>query len=261
MQLQGATGRYRVHASYCKDRCCEACANTRRSRIVKNLKPKIGERQTRLLTLTLRGAETPLRTQLGRLYTSARALRRVPQIKAAMTGGVQMLELTYNKTTRCWHPHLHILTFGKYLDHAVIKKHWHRITGDSFIVDIRMVRNAGVAASYVAKYACAPITAAAYHSPATLREAITALRGTRTVNCFGSAKGWKLTDDPQPVEGEVWEPIAPLGKVITDAQNGSREAIAILASLHRSPSNEISNSLHPSQPTLVPRLYDTLDTG
>jgi hypothetical protein len=37
-----------------------------------------------------------------------------------------------------WHPHLHVIAEGRFLDKHALSAAWHHATGDSFVVDIRI---------------------------------------------------------------------------------------------------------------------------
>ena len=226
-----ATGkpRYRVSANTCHDRLCEACQRERRTTAVKNLAKATKGRTLRLLTLTLRGQATQLRQQLRRLYAAFSRLRRRREIAKSLRGGVAVLELTVNETTQLWHPHLHVIFEGAFLPQRVASRHWHDVTGDSFIVDVRALRTHQYAIAYVAKYATKALPTSIWRSPNHLDEAVEALRGVRALNTFGTWRGVKLRERHDTED--VWEPLGRLDFFLHQARLGDPEARAILAAL------------------------------
>ena len=140
VENENKAGHYAVRKNGCRHRFCESCADQRRLRIVKNLTAHTGKARVRLPTLTLKAVATPLRSQIGRLIDSWRKMSRVPSIKLLLRGGATVMELTINPVTGLWHPHLHVIFHGLYLPQPLVRKHWHRITGDSFICDVRCGR-------------------------------------------------------------------------------------------------------------------------
>ena len=220
---------HRLATNRCRHRWCEACAGDRRRIIVRNLQSKLPTDDLRLLTLTLKSAPGDLRPQLDRLYDSFRTFRRHRDIRDRMTGGIYFLELTYNERTACWHPHLHVLFGGFYLPHALAKQTWLDLTGDSFIVDVRRLRDRRGAASYVAKYASKSVSASVWAHPRRLDQAIAALDRRRTFQTFGTWQQLHLSRaDPDGVE---WEVVCTLADLITQARAGDPNARRTLTGL------------------------------
>jgi hypothetical protein len=56
---------------------------------------------------------------------------------------------------------------------------WHHVTRDSYIVDVRLVRDRGAVANYVVKYAAKPLSSSFLNRPNQLPEAIGAMAGRR----------------------------------------------------------------------------------
>lgn len=223
--------RVRMKSNRCHDRWCEACQTERRRSVCRNLRDKLAGRELRLLTLTLKSAETPLREQLDRLTKSFRRLRQVRDIRNAMQGGMYFLEVTLNQKTRQWHPHLHIIWEGTYLHHSIIREEWYNITGDSYIVDVRPIKNSDHAASYVAKYAGKAVSHHVWTDQERFEEAIASLRGKRTFQTYGSWSKLDLSIDPD--DGAGWAPVAPLWEIIDKASRGDRLAVSILSQLRK----------------------------
>jgi hypothetical protein len=168
----------------------------------------------RFITLTLKHGVGPLKTQIDRLGTCFTRLRHRKLWQSAVGGGASFVEIKRSKDGRHWHPHLHIVVEGRYLAQSALSADWLAVTGDSYVVDIRMIRDAAKVGSYVVKYASKPLDRSLYANPDWLDEAMIALRGRRLVATFGSWSHLALTaagDDP----GD-WEFVATLDDVVEE---------------------------------------------
>jgi Replication protein len=229
---------YGMAANYCHDRFCTPCATARSHTIATNLRDHLNEQGYRLITLTLRGNNSPLADQLDRLYASFTRLRRRKLWQACISGGAAFLELTWSGASRQWHPHLHVIAQGSYIPQNLLRDTWKDITGDSFIVDVRYINDLGQTTRYVAKYAAKPHAPSYLHRPDLLDEAIIALGGRRLCLTFGSWRGFQLNRRPDPKD---WKPIAPLNELIRSARHGNDAARHILQRLTRCDPNELTS--------------------
>lgn len=264
----GQPGRFRVHTDKCHSRWCEACQVEHRRVVSRNLSsrlvdelhlrdPRSATDKLRFITLTLRTSEKPLADELDRLYACFRTLRQRKIWRACVNGGILFLELTRNRAGH-WHPHLHVLCGGKYIPQDQLREAWKQITGDSWIVDVRLVRNPSIAAGYVAKYASKVVPADLVHDRPALIEAIKALAGRHTFTPFGCWRGWKLSEPPP--DDCSWEPVAPLWIVLRAAAEGKADAQSILMSIRKEPThaNDPPGREVPPSPTL-PDLWEPAD--
>jgi hypothetical protein len=186
---------YRWVADYCHDRFCVPCAGARSSLIAANLAAHIHDQPCRLITLTLRNTPPPLRPTLDRLYLEYRRLRQRKLWKTSVTGAIAFLEVTWNAITHTWHPHLHVLAFGRFIEKQLLKRDWLAVTGDSYIVDLKLVRDASKVISYVAKYATKTHTPAIEQSVEVYADLIRGLNGRRLLLASGDCTSWNLLDD------------------------------------------------------------------
>lgn len=219
---------FRVRSDRCHDRFCLPCGQERSRVIAHNIRERINPKHTRFVTLTLKTDTEPLTESLDRLYAAFARLRRSNLWAGTQNGGVAMLEIKWNPDPGRWHPHLHILTEGKYIAHAALSKAWLKATGDSFVVHVRAIRNVGVAVGYVVKYASKPHDPSLFRDFDRLCEAILALKGRRLCLTYGTWRGVKLTEVP---ETGTWTPVARLADLIIRARTGDPEARRILATL------------------------------
>ena len=186
-------------ANACHSRHCRHCANKKREALILAVAARLKEARDRcrFVTLTLRCQPVPLADQLDRLLESFRRLRQRQWWKSRVTGGCMFVELKLGENSGKWHVHLHCLVEGKFLEQRELGEEWHKVTGDSYVVDVRAIAADDKIASYVAKYATKPLHPNVIRSETHLDECIVAVRSRRLVNCFGCWKGLDV-DDPEP---------------------------------------------------------------
>lgn len=224
--------RYRCRGSFCHSRHCEPCMKGKASLLAKNLQERLEighHRAYRFVTLTLKHTRAPLHDQIQRLYASWKKLRNQPLWKKSQAGGAAMLEVKWIAKTRMWHPHLHIVTEGNFIDKNELSAAWHKATGDSMIVDIRALATGKDVAFYVAKYVTKGTNNEVWDDPEAAAEWIIAMKGTRTAATFASWRGYKLLK--KPPESKDWKPVALLRNVARAARQGEAWAIDILLNL------------------------------
>lgn len=219
---------YKLHADCCRDRFCRPCGNARSRLLGDNLAAKLGSDRARLVTLTLRSANEQLADLIRLLYDSFRKLRRSALWKRAVTGGGAFLEVKYNAKLNRWHPHLHVIVQGKWIDQRLLSKLWESITATSWIVDVRLIRNKREAVNYVSKYTTKPLSGSFVDNPDRLAEAVVALSGTHLCFTFGSWRKWKLFQRPK--DGP-WHSVDTLVAVVRRAVAGSVADFGVLERL------------------------------
>jgi hypothetical protein len=228
--------RHRLRASHCHDRLCMPCANARAWQMRTAVTALTKDKPISFITLTLCGKNSGLSALVDKLYKSFRALRRHPLWSDAVQGGAAFLEIKWSDKAQRWHPHLHILADARYMDQGQLSTVWRTITGDSFIVDIRKVKDHDHAVAYVTKYASKPLDMSFVKSPKQLDEAIVALKGRRLCTAFGT---WyrgplsKLNDEEyadDEVDAGEWINMWPLQNIVALANAGDASALTILES-------------------------------
>ena len=138
-------------------------------------------------------------TQARRDYLKAPDRR--PHVEAAKAlGGVHSIEGKRGKGSGLWHPHAHAVWLCyEAPDAAKLSQEWHAWTGDSYIVDVRPIREEGGIAhgfaevfKYALKFADLPL--------ADNWQAYRDLSNRRLVDSFGLLRGVvvpeELTDEP-----------------------------------------------------------------
>lgn len=221
---------YAVISDHCRDRFCRPCAAFRGRVIAHNVKAYLRNRHYRFMTLTIKNNDMTLKTMVTKLLRSFGALRRTKIWNQKVTGGCAVLEVKPKPGAVGWHPHLHAIIEGKWLPQDLIRKHWLRITQDSFIVDIRDGKDAEKAARYVNKYITKPFDDGTTRTPERLLQAIEALHGRRLVMTFGKWRGQRLTEYHP---SGVWVKVIALGELHYKACHGDEEAMELIKYLIR----------------------------
>lgn len=219
---------YRVAGSTCHHRFCLPCGQQRSRTIAMNVLDRLAGKPSRFLTLTLRSTTESLAELLAKLTACFARLRRTALWRKRVHGGVAFIECKYSVDADRWNTHLHCIIQGAYIKQALLSKAWKRITQDSYIVDIRLVRDEAYLIRYVTKYASKPLDHTILHDEDRLDEAVIALRGKRLATTFGDWRGVLLT----PTHDEAaWKNIGSLNGVIRDALAGDPESQRIYRSL------------------------------
>lgn len=228
MEFSPSSGKVRLTANYCHDRLCVPCGAARSGQVARALIKEAAGKSVLFLTLTLRHSPTPLNAQIDRLYASFAALRRRPWWRQQVKGGAAVLEVKVG-VDGLWHVHLHCLVLADFIQHKLLCDEWHSITGDSYICDIRRIKNEE-AIRYVAAYTGKPLDASIYKSTDRLDEFISAIKGRRVINTFGA---WSKVDTkaPDPAAPTDWVAIGKLERLLRDAAGGDAWALKLLETL------------------------------
>lgn len=220
---QSTTGdeRFRVSADYCKSRWCVPCARTRAARYADALTDIMRGKRLRFITLTLAADPCGLATRIERINQAFTKLRRTKLWRERVDGGFSVLEVKRGKESGAWHPHIHIVAWGRFLPQHQLSNLWRQITGDSHIVHVKAINDTHTALNYCLKYVTKPMTAEVEGNPDDLRETMEALHGRRLINTFGQARGTQINEIE--VSGD-WIAIAPLTTIIKQARQGDPRA-------------------------------------
>ena len=229
-QRDNNTGDLKVFGDSCRDRWCPMCAGQKASYakdqtelFVKSLKAP------RFLTLTLRNDSEDLKPQIEFLQQAFARLRSRAYWKKNVTGGIWFLQVKRGKNSGCWHPHLHILLDGSYMEQGRLSALWELVTFGSPVIDIRRVHDVESAASYVARYTARPANLA--DMPMCDRiEVIESLFRKRLSGTFGTGKSVTLT--PPKIESDVdWQYVGHHDDIVERAEYCD-SARAILVAFH-----------------------------
>ena len=186
------TGMLKIRSSRCKLRWCPICRDVSRRIVTAAVDDWLKHvKFPKMLTFTLKHSDDELEFQVGRLYECFKKIRQRKYVKDVIDGGVWFFQLKLNLKTDQWHPHLHCLVGGKFISHSKIKDLWQKITGDSFVVDVRPVRDVESVSTEVARYATAP----ADITRMTVKQSVDvywATKSRKICGTWGNAKGMIL---------------------------------------------------------------------
>jgi hypothetical protein len=202
------------------------------NKIAANLKARLKQQpdgRYRFITLTLKHSKQPLAFQIQKLYSSFKKLRNSKAWKLSQNGGAALLEVKYNPEKGEWHPHLHIISEGYFLDKRDLAEQWQKATGDSCIVDIRAMKDGDEVAHYVTKYVAKGTSPSVWDTASAAQEWILASRGVRTLATFGTWRGFKLLQ--VTADAEAWKPVTTLVNLYAAIERNEAWAMGLLKRL------------------------------
>lgn len=224
--------KHRIRGSFCHCRHCEPCMRAKANKLAANLRNRLEKRPNgryRFITLTLKHSDTPLQEQIAKLYGAFKKLRTLKLWKKSQHGGAFMLEVKWQADTRRWHPHLHIISEGNFLEQKELSAAWLQCTGDSQIVDIRCLHNEKDAAHYLCKYVTKGTSSDVWNDYNAAQEWLTATKGLRGCATFGVWRGFKLMETTELAND--WQPVKMLHAICQQAQEGSLADLYLLLKL------------------------------
>ena len=201
-----------------------------RAKILKRkLLSRMGGNRCSVTTLTLGDDGCPLNERLTRLLRCFSKLRRQKIWKSSASNGAAVVEITRGQHGDHWHVHLHAIHTGKPFKRDALSAAWLGITGDSFIVHSRWVRDGDADAGYVATYATKGCSHDVLEDFNSLVEAVCALRGRRLFLTWG---GWRGMDVDREDSSEAgWRRVGSFTEIARKAAGGDVWAIGVMRSL------------------------------
>lgn len=203
------TGHTRPWFLKCRSRLCPFCGKGRSAQVADAIHAIVDAMEhPKHVTLTYRSRPHSLRQQLRDMRRALAQLRRHPEWKRRVAGGVYTVEITRNAQTGLWHPHLHLLIDSAYFPQPLLARLWGEVMEGGENVWIRQVLNSRNAAWEISKYVGKPPPAESWPIPATVAYA-EAVHGMRMLQTFGASHGKRLPDEnPHP-------DVKPQGKYIS----------------------------------------------
>ncbi len=199
----------------CKKPFCPDCAAERANRLGRQTEAKIAEAMRThkgrlcLLTLTMKNAAT-LDGGLVKLKNAFTKFKRRKEFKEHIKGYFGAFEYTFNPKTNDFHVHLHLIILrGKFWNQSDISDAWRDVTGDSFIVDIREIKNAHKGVKEVCKYPMKPADLMSIPDE-KFKEVVKMKKGTRMFVSGGCFYNVKLDDDADETDENVFSQFAEL---------------------------------------------------
>jgi len=212
------TGMVKVSSSACHLRFCPMCARKRASEVSDRIYEWLKEQENpRFITLTLRHSHRRLDEQISDLLDSWRRLYKSDEWNRWVRAGVWVLQITYNRKRCEWHPHLHILTVGKFYPIENLRRDWKRASRGSYIVDIEGIGQPEQAAKYVGRYVGRACKLTEIPKSRWI-ELYWGIKGRRLFGEFGTGKGEeRLLRRTKRSELSEWEPIGFFSDVVKSA--------------------------------------------
>lgn len=172
-----STKKYKlVNTNLCRVRLCPLCAYKRSLSVYHNtadiinyLNANYSRSKYLFLTLTIKNVSgSELSNAIDTLTRGWQNLAKQKRIKSAVLGTVRSIEITYNKRTNTYHPHLHVLIHTtadiyagrNYISQAEFADRWRAAAGIDYqpVVDVRRLQhNNGREVAEIAKYAVKPL--------------------------------------------------------------------------------------------------------
>lgn len=241
--------KFRLGGSSCRDRFCVPCSRDRSRCLATNVINALGKRPARFLTLTLLQTAAHLRDVLDKLYDSFRKLRTTRFWKTHVRGGCAFIEVKYNADGEAWNVHLHAIIHGTYLDKFQLAREWHAITGDSYIVRVKLVEDDVAVGQYVVKYVSKPFNNTFLNRNEYLDTVIAVMVGRRLCLTFGDWRGIKLTESPNDQD---WISLGTFHDIVTKAAQGDRESLAAIHDICRQDADNIIAAAQRARPPPPP---------
>lgn len=237
--------KFRLGGSSCRDRFCIPCSIDRSRCLATNVLNTLGKRPARFVTLTLRQTDAHLRDILDRLYDAFRKLRARSFWKKRVKGGCAFIEIKYSAANDAWNVHLHAIVHGQFIPKRELSSEWWKITGDSFIVDVRLIENEVKIARYVVKYCSKPCNATFLNRKDYLDTVITVMVGRRLCLTFGDWRGIKLTESPNETD---WISLGSFHTVVSKAAHGDAECLAAVHAICRDKATQVLQAVATARP-------------
>lgn len=220
------TGEVRVFTRACRLRWCSLCSSARRAFITVEVAAWIRQASyPKFLTLTLKHSNAPLLHQINSLYEYFRKYRHAKFFSDNTYGGIWFFQIKRAKHTGQWHPHIHCIIEGKYMQQRKLSKLWYRITSGSKIVDIRPIRDQAKAANEVARYASAPAEVSSL-KPSDYYEVFSSVHSRKTCGTWGSARS-VLLKQPTASDKDSWRSVGDWS-IVREGQGQFAQADAIV---------------------------------
>jgi len=191
-----------------------------------------------MITFTLKHSTAPLSDQIDRMYASFKTLRQSDLWQHAKPRGYCVLEICRSEDGLLWHPHLHLLANTPYILDDALKAEWLKITGDSYIVDIRRVNSKARDRhrDYLCGYLTKPATTDILMDDSILTEWIDALLHRHVLIGFGRPR--LAPKPPPPEDPQDWTLIGSLCGLLTGFDHGDPDASHWLRRIGQGPTVE-----------------------
>ncbi len=206
------TGEVQVSADTCGLRWCPSCSHVKEVRAAAAVAAWIPLQQyPKFLTLTMKHSDHTVVEQITELYDAFRRFRKLKWFSDRCTGGIWFFQIKLSDTDDRWHPHLHCIVTGKYLPLRKLSTEWLKVTSDSFVVDVQMVKDHKNAANEVARYCARPVSLSRLSVP-TRAVLIDAFHGRRLHGTWGTGRAMSFSAESEYVRDD-WQTLGSWSSV------------------------------------------------
>ncbi len=237
--------KFRLGGSSCRDRFCLPCSIDRSRCLATNVLKTLGRRPARFVTLTLRQTNAHLRDVLDKLYACFCKLRTRVFWKNRVKGGCAFVEIKYSAANDAWNVHLHAIVHGRFIPKRDLSWEWRKLTGDSYIVDVRLIEDEARIGRYVVKYVSKAFNDTFLNRSEYLDTVIIVMAGRRMCLTFGDWRGIKLTESPNEHD---WISLGSFHDVVSKAAQGDRESLAAIEAICRENATELIAAVAKARP-------------
>lgn len=197
-----------VAQNSCACRLCAHCAHRRAGVMGRRIKTLTEDKtELRYVVLAERSCKN-LKKGILSLFKGWNSLRRSVRWKGKVIGAIAVLEVTYNKKERTFHPHLNVLIEGEYFPFAELNFAWKKATkGNGQTTHIQQANEGTIRelVKYTMKVAERDENGKLQlilDDPSVLDEYLAAVYGVRLVRSYGSFRKLKTADEEAPNEEE-----------------------------------------------------------
>ena len=190
----------------CSCRVCPHCAHRRAGVLARRTQALVvGKTGLRYVVLAERSCKK-LKKGIVSLYKAWNSLRRSVCWKGKVQGSIAVLEVTYNKQRRTWHPHLNVLIEGEYFPFAELNLAWRGATegrGQTSHIGQADAGTIKELLKYTLKVAERDGNGdlqLILDEAKPLDEFLAAVYGVRLVRSYGTFHGLKVADEEAPEE-------------------------------------------------------------
>ena len=207
------TGHVRVGSNSCRLRWCPMCSKAKAAYISDVVTDWIHDiKSPKFLTLTLKHSDSPLEHQVTSLYKFFKKWRERRDVRKILHGAIWFFQVVRSPKSDQWHPHLHMVVDSGWFPRDLISDTWLAVTGNSKIVNIKVIRDEKKVAAYVARYCSRPCNLENL-SDGDRIEIVLAMHGRRLCGSFGTAKSLKLRQPDKP-DIKKWQKIGNWSTVV-----------------------------------------------
>jgi hypothetical protein len=181
-------------ASSCQFKLCAFDMRARSARLVGKFRVFFESFVSpRYLVLSMRSCDLyELKEGIAALFAAFERLRH-RRIWKQVRGAVAVLEVTFNRETRCWHPHLNVLVDGPYMPQADLLAEWTVITEGAGVAGVWIEQATADTLPELFKYVTKLVDFV--EDVDAVREFLRGTKGLRFVRTYGEYYGFEVEDE------------------------------------------------------------------